>query len=200
MIKPSEKVDAYIDKNKKHSVTLSTIREVILDFPFEETIKWGMPTYVYGGRNLLGMGAFKNHVGLWFFQGALLDDPDGILRNAQEGKTKAMRQVNYESKDDMSKEELVNLIEQTISNQDKGLFVKVEKKKSNIVLPSELEEAFRADKELQACFESLSPGKKREYAEHVGSAKREATRIKRLETTIPLIKAGRGLYDKYKNC
>jgi uncharacterized protein YdeI (YjbR/CyaY-like superfamily) len=200
MIKPSEKVDAYIDKNKKHSVTLSRIREVILDFPFKETIKWGMPTYVYGGRNLLGMGAFKNHVGLWFFQGALLDDPDGILRNAQEGKTKAMRQVNYESKDDMSKAELVNLIEQTISNQDKGLFVKVEKKKSNIVLPSELKEAFRADKELQACFESLSPGKKREYAEHVGSAKREATRIKRLETTIPLIKAGRGLYDKYKNC
>ena len=200
MTGPGEKVDAYIDKHEQHSETLKRIRQLILGFPFQETIKWGMPTYVYGGRNLLGLGAFKNHVGLWFFQGALLDDPNGVLQNAQEGKTKAMRQVAFQSADEISEDELVELIEQTISNQDKGLFIKPERKQSKVSIPGELKEAFAADKSLEASFKDLSPGKQREYSEHIGSAKREATRMKRLSTVIPMIKAGQGLNDKYKNC
>lgn len=194
----NEQVDTYIDKHGEFRELLVEIRELILEFPFEETIKWGMPTYVYGGRNLLGIGAFKNHVGLWFFQGALLKDAKGILRNAQEGKTKAMRQLKFASKEEIRKEELIPLIEQTLDNQDQGLFIKSEKKSSKIVLPPELNDALETDPELKACFEALSPGKKREYAEHVGSAKREATRLSRLDKAIPMIRAGKGLNDKYK--
>ena len=90
------------------------------------------------------------------------------------------------------------MIEQTLDNQDRGLFMKSEKKSSKIVLPPELKEALGTDSELKACFEALSPGKKREYAEHVGSAKREATRLSRLDKAIPLIRAGKGLNDRYK--
>ena len=194
------KVEAYIDKHPKFGEALSLLRELILEYPFEETIKWGMPTYVYGGRNLLGIGAFKNHVGLWFFQGALLDDPDEVLRNAQEGKTKAMRQAVFGSVEEIQRTKLTSLIEQTLANQDKGLYVKVERKTSEVLLPYELEGAFKSDLELKTAFDALSPGKQREYGEHVGSAKREATRISRLEKIIPMIKDGKGLYDKYKDC
>ena len=40
----------------------------------------------------------------------------------------------------------------------------------------------------------------REYADYIESAKREATKITRLEKIIPLIEKGIGLNDKYKNC
>ncbi len=196
----NEQFDTYIDKHDGFRELLLEIRNLILEFPFEETIKWGMPTYVYGGRNLLAIGAFKNHVGLWFFQGALLKDPKGILSNAQEGKTKAMRQLKFTSREEIRKEELTPLIEETLHNQDQGLFIKSDKKSSKIVLPPELKEAFKSDKELKACFEALTPGKKREYAEHLGSAKREATRQSRLDKATILIKAGKGLNDKYKKC
>lgn len=38
----------------------------------------------------------------------------------------------------------------------------------------------------------------KEYAEHIGSAKREAIALTRLQKAIPQILKGKGLYDKYK--
>jgi hypothetical protein len=51
----------------------------------------------------------------------------------------------------------------------------------------------------EACFSQLTKGKQREYADYITDAKREETRIKRLEKILPLIKTGKGLYDKYRN-
>ena len=67
-------------------------------------------------------------------------------------------------------------------------------------IPDELSNAFESDNELKQQFNALSPGKQREYADHISSAKQEKTRLSRLEKALPLIKAGKGLYDKYKNC
>jgi uncharacterized protein YdeI (YjbR/CyaY-like superfamily) len=39
----------------------------------------------------VGIGGFKSYFGLWFHQGALLTDKAGVLINAQEGRTKALR-------------------------------------------------------------------------------------------------------------
>lgn len=36
----------------------------------EETLKWGMPSFVYRGRILCGMAAFKQHASFSFWQGA----------------------------------------------------------------------------------------------------------------------------------
>ena len=63
-----------------------------------------------------------------------------------------------------------------------------------------LKEAFKNDTLLEKSFKKLTPGKQREYAEHIGGAKREATQQSRLEKAIPLILKGEGLHDKYKNC
>ena len=40
---------------------------------------------------MIGVGAFKGWVALWFHQGALLSDPNQLLINAQEGKTRGLR-------------------------------------------------------------------------------------------------------------
>ena len=41
----------------------------------------------------------RDYVGLWFYQGALLSDPQQVLINAQTGRTKASRQWRYTSAD-----------------------------------------------------------------------------------------------------
>ena len=197
MKKPSS-VDAYIQANAKFRDALEILRGLILKHPFEETIKWGMPTYVYNKRNLIGIGAFKNHVGVWFFQGALLKDEKKILTNAQKGKTKAMRQVHYNAANQIDEDILDLYLGETIANEDKGAFVKIDRKTIEVRLPEELQMALDSDTELKERFIGLTPGRRRDYAEYISSAKRTETRAGRLEKILPLIKQGMGLNDKYK--
>lgn len=193
-------IESYFQKDKLHAELLRKLRAVLLEYPFEETIKWGMPTYMMDKKNLLGLGAFKNHVALWFFQGALLRDEEKILRNAQEGKTKVMRQIHYKNSLEIRESLLKKYIEETLENHDKGLVIKIERKPTHKVIPEELKTELDQDKRLAEKFADLSPGKQREYAEYIGSAKREKTKTDRLAKIIPMIEAGKGLYDKYKNC
>lgn len=193
-------VDAYIKSHEKQEDLLKRIREIIQSTCLCETYKWGMPTYTCDNKNLLGMGAFKSHVGLWFFQGGLIRDHHKILTNAQEGKTKAMRQMRFEKLDDINEKILLEYLEQTIANHKKGLVIKAVKKTDKIIIPEELLKSFHKNATLEKYFNELSTGRKREYIEHITSAKRDTTKSKRLEKIIPLILDKKGLYDKYKNC
>jgi len=60
----------------------------------------------------------------------------------------------------------------------------------------ELNRAFRGNPALKDRFDALSLSKRRDYAEHIGAAKREETRQKRLEQAIPMILEGIGRNDK----
>ena len=42
--------------------------------------------------------------------------------------------------------------------------------------------------------------KQREYCEYIATAKRDPTKLSRLEKIKPMILNGTGLHDKYKNC
>ncbi|HET7203413.1 MAG TPA: DUF1801 domain-containing protein [Steroidobacteraceae bacterium] len=50
---------------------LRHLRAVIRDADpaLEETIRWGMPTFLYRGKIVCGLGAFKAHCALWFKAG-----------------------------------------------------------------------------------------------------------------------------------
>ena len=192
-------VNAYIKNHIKQKDLIIKLREIIGRTELLETIKWGMPTYTSKGKNLLGIGAFKNHVGLWFFQGGLLNDKFNVLVNAQEGKTKAMRQMRFERLNEINEKIILGYIAQTIANHKKGLFIKAVRKTDKISLPEELFTSFKKIAKLETSFNELTPGRRREYIEHLKSAKRDATKLKRLEKIIPLILEKKGLYDRYKN-
>ena len=161
-------------------------------------MKWGTPTYTFDGKNIVGIAGFKNHCALWFHNGAFLKDPKKHLVNAQEGKTKGLRQWRFESGDKLPVTVLKNFIKQSIENLQAGKTIKPTKKP--LVMPDELKAAMKKRAKLKKAFEGLTPGKQKEYAEHVGSAKQESTRQRRLEKVVPMIEAGVGLHDKYKNC
>ena len=193
------KIQSYIDEHEKFKDILHELRSIVKGEDFEETIKWGIPTYVYDKTNLVGIGAFKNHVGLWFFQGALLKDKAKILHNAQEGKTKAMRQIHFRKLDEINVSILKTYLQETIENQKNGLKVKFNKKTKHAIIPPELAFYLNNDNLMKDAFENLTPGRQKEYAEYIESAKKEQTKSDRLKKIAPLIKSGKGLNDKYKN-
>lgn len=194
------KIDAYIAKHKKWEAGLNNLRDLLNQTEALETVKWGIPTYTINGKNVVGIGAFKNHFGIWFFNGSFLSDPKGVLRNAQEGTTRGMRQLNYAAVDDMDLKLVKAYVLEAIENQKQGKAIKPQRNTKKLVIPAELQRAIGADNSLKTAFDGLTPGKQREYADHIGSAKQEKTRQNRLDKCIPMIKSGVGLNDKYKNC
>ena len=194
------RVDQYIEKHSNFSEKLTILREILLSTELIETVKWGMPTYTITDKNVIGIGSFKAHYGLWFFQGGLLKNKHNVLTNAQEGKTKAMRQWRFTKTSILDKKLLLQYIQEAISNQKKGLQISFSKKKKPLIIPSELKLALDKDLKLSKLYTILSVSKQREFADYISQAKREDTKTNRLEKIIPMILNGIGLNDKYRNC
>lgn len=192
-------VDEYIAAKPEHADALVKLRRAVHLAPLEETIKWGAPCYTHAGQNVVGIGAFKAYVGLWFHQGALLSDPEKVLVNASEGKTKALRQWRFEKAGEIRIRAVLGYVREAIALAAAGKAIKPDRAKP-VVVPPELADAMKRDAALKGAFAALTPGKRREYADHISEAKRETTKASRLEKIVPMIKAGKGLHDKYRNC
>ncbi|MDO5977789.1 YdeI/OmpD-associated family protein [Flavivirga spongiicola] len=193
-------VEEYIEEHAHFSEALILLRDIINRTESVETIKWNAPVYTINNKNVLGLGAFKNHFGIWFFNGVFLKDKHNLLVNAQENKTKALRQMRFESVSDIDKDIILDYVKEAIENQKLGKEIKPDRNKKETVIPKELNNLLIKNKDLKNSFESLSPYKQREYCEYVDSAKREATKQTRLEKITPMILQNMGLNDKYKNC
>ena len=192
-------VDEYIASSGKWDKSLQLLRKLISSTELIETVKWGMPVYTLNNKNIVGFSAFKSWTGLWFYQGVFLKDPERRLISAQEGTTKGLRQMRFSSLNEIeeAREIILAYLEEAIQNQKEGKVIKPERNKK-LEIPEELQEVFSRDPALKDAFEALSLTNKRDFAEHVGSAKREETRKQRLEKVIPMILEGIGLNDKYK--
>lgn len=191
-------VDQYIAEHGPWQPVLGKLRAILLETELEETIKWGAPSYGFGTKNVVGLAAFEQHVALWFHQGALLDDPDQVLERAQES-TKAMRHMRFRSPKDIVVKRVRDYVQRAVENQRAGLAIAVERKR-DVVVPPELALALDANAAAKLAFASLSPGKQREYADYIASAKRDATKRARIDKILPMIEAGAGLHDKYRGC
>ena len=195
-MKKISSVDEYIASHPRWQELLLHLRRLLLSAGLEESIKWSAPVYMLDGKNIIGLGAFRQHAGIWFFQGGLLKDEAGLLINAQEGKTQALRQWRFGPEEEVDDALVLSYVQEAIANQRAGLEIKPEKKP--LIIPEDLEAAFAERQELKEAFEALSLSCKREYAEHIATAKRAATRQNRLQKVIPMILAGKGLNDKYR--
>ena len=193
-------VEEYIEEHQNFREALTILRDIINTTEVEETIKWSAPIYTVNGKNVLGLGAFKKHFGIWFFNGVFLKDEHNLLVNAQENKTKALRQMRFESIKDINKKIVLLYVIQDIENQKLGKEIKPDRKKKKTIIPDELKTVLDSKNELKLAFNNLSPYKQREYCEYIDTAKRDATKQTRLEKITPMILKGMGLHDKYKNC
>ncbi len=199
-MKKIHSIEEYIEINANWSEALTILRDIINSTEVEESIKWNAPVYTVNGKNIIGLGAFKNHFGIWFFNGVFLKDEKNLLTNAQEGKTKALRQMRFESIDDIDKHAVLSYVKEAIKNQKSGKEVKSDRTNKKTVIPNELQKELKKDPDYKNSFDKLTPGRQREYCDYIETAKREATKISRLEKIKPMILLGMGLNDKYKSC
>jgi uncharacterized protein YdeI (YjbR/CyaY-like superfamily) len=196
MAKPKS-VDDFIDSAPEWAAEkLIRLRRLALEAGLEESIKWSAPCYSLKG-NVLGLAAFKGWVSLWFHQGSFLKDESKKLLAAQE-TTQGLRQWRFLPEDEIDEDLVLKYILEAKANDESGK--KITPRKQALVLPEILKNALAEDTSFKKSFEALTPGKQKEYALHIGSAKREATQISRLEKSKPMIFQGVGLHDKYKNC
>lgn len=186
----------YFSWNEEYRPLLEKLQSILKSTELEEKMKWGIPTYCWKNKNVAGIGAFKSYAGLWFFNGVFLKDPANVLINAQEGKTKGLRQWRFETIGDIDEKLVRAYIEEAIQNQKDGKEIKPEKKP--LIIPDELKEALASNSQLSEAFDSLSLSCKREYTEHISEAKKPETKQKRLDKIKPMILAKVGLNDKYK--
>jgi uncharacterized protein YdeI (YjbR/CyaY-like superfamily) len=74
-------VDEYLRKAKKWREEMEKLRRISLDCGLTEELKWGKPCYTFQKSNVVIIQGFKEFCALLFCKGALLNDPDGILKN-----------------------------------------------------------------------------------------------------------------------
>lgn len=193
-----------MDTDKKHTwdkvndwaEELNLLQSIIAKTELTETKKWGGLTYTINGKNVIGIGGFKHFFTIWFYQGVFLEDKSKVLVNANEGVTKALRQWRFTSKEDVNEKLILSYLKEAIENSKSGKEIKPEKKKT--VVSELFNKELASDKFLAEAFGKFSAAKQNEFLEHIESAKKEETKLSRIEKIKPLIFENKGLNDKYK--
>ena len=162
----------------------------------EETIKWGMPTFMHAGGILCGMAAFKKHVSFGYWKHALVVG-DG---SAQEGMGSYGKMASL--KDLPPKKTLLAHIRKAAKLNEDGVKAPAQRKgaKPPPQAPDDLAAALRKNKAAQATYDAFPPRCKREYVEWITEAKREETRVKRLAQAVEWMAEGKRRNWKYENC
>ncbi|MAU72156.1 MAG: hypothetical protein CML04_08675 [Pseudozobellia sp.] len=196
----AEKIERFYEEEHPFKSAVALLRELALKSELEETFKWSFPTYTLNDKNVMAIGKFKNHFGVWFFNGVFLSDPLNVLENAQEGKTQAMRHWKFFSESDIDSNTVTGYINEAIKNQRDGKVLKPAKKTKTetLQIPDLLQKSMDDNPELNTEFNSMSPYKRKEYIEYIETAKRESTKLSRLDKIIPMILEGKGLNDAYR--
>ncbi|NHB68636.1 YdeI/OmpD-associated family protein [Perlabentimonas gracilis] len=187
------------DYNKQWESELAMLKSIIQKTGLQMAIKWGAEVYTHKGKNVVSYYGFKNYFAIWFYNGVFLEDKHKVLVNAQDNKTKALRQWRFTSKEEIDENLILEYIRKAIKNEDDG---KVWKplKSNELSIPEALIEAFKSDREIENAFKKLPFYKQKEFVEYIDSAKREETKLARIDKIIPMILQGTGLNDKYKKC
>lgn len=203
MAKPKN-VEEYLANLEGHFAQpiLTRVREIILDTApqIEEKIKWGSPSFEYKGL-MMSMVAFKNFAAVWFHKGVLFDDPKNLLEASSES-TKAMRKYLIPKMEDLDEEGLRGLVKEAIAKNESSVKVPgLGDAKDRIERSEMLDLALEKPENAKArqTYDSLTDYKKREYAEHIESAKQQATKQRRLKKALELLHQGLGLHDQYRS-
>ncbi len=195
MNRMNPKVDGLLKKAKKWQEEFETLREIVLDSPLTEEVKWGQACYTSDGRNVVLIHGFKEYCALLFFKGALLKDPKAILIQQTENVQSA-RQIRFTNVREIVEMKLIlkAYIHEAIQVEKAGLKVKL-KKTSDFKVPEEFQKKLDKNPALKKAFAALTPGRQRGYLFYFSAAKQSKTRDARIEKCMPQILMGKGLDD-----
>lgn len=190
------KIDAYIAKAQPFAQPiLNHLRALVHEtIPgLDEGLKWGMPHFIYKGKNLAGMSAFKAHA-------AFVIHGDGRQGDAmgQYGKITTLADLPG---DNVLKSKLVEAKER-IDQVGTALKPKTAARvpKPEMPIPPAFAAALKASPQAKAALEAFAPSHRREYVEWISEAKREETRDRRIAQAIEMLGEGKKRNWKYESC
>ena len=188
-------VSGFFDNTEAWHNEMRHLRSIILETGLVEELKWKQPCYTWKGKNIVIIGKRKSCCVLGFFKGVLLKDSQSLMVSPGEN-SQHVRQLNFNSIDDIQKKELIikAYIHEAIEVEKLGLKVKV-KEVTEFDIPEELIRKFAESAEFQSAFKSLTPGRQKGYLLHFTQAKQSSTRITRIEKYSERIMMGKGLND-----
>ncbi|MCD2422743.1 YdeI/OmpD-associated family protein [Niabella pedocola] len=166
----------------------------------EETMKWSFPHFDYHGKILCSMAAFKQHAALNFW---LSNDIEALKPyRVVEGTAKAMGQLGkLTSVKDLPPDKILLLaIKEAMILIDAGASLKKAppQKAAELPVPDMLKKALAKNKTAKAVFEKFPPSHRKEYIQWITEAKTDATRDKRIATTLEWLAEGRNRNWKYE--
>jgi uncharacterized protein YdeI (YjbR/CyaY-like superfamily) len=196
------RIDAYIQKSADFArPILEHIRKLVHKaYPeVEENVKWGMPFFLNNGAIICNMAAFKEHCAFGFWNASNMKDPEGILQIKDKGAMGHLDRITSK-KDLPSDKVLTAYIREAAALNEAGIKKAAPKKapKKELPVPAELITAFKKNKKAQSVFEGFSPSHRREYIEWITEAKTDATREKRIATTVEWLTEGKSRMWKYE--
>jgi uncharacterized protein YdeI (YjbR/CyaY-like superfamily) len=195
------RIDAYIDNKAADFAKpiLRHLRRLVHEAcpDVVETTKWSMPFFEYKGP-LANMASFKAHCAFGFWKQSLMES-DAIPAE----KTAMGTFGRITSLDDLPDDEtMTGLIKQAVKLNEEG--VKVARKApttdKTLVVPEVLVAALEQNAKASEHFNAFPYSKKKDYVDWITEAKTDATRDKRLATTIEQLSEGKARHWKYENC
>jgi uncharacterized protein YdeI (YjbR/CyaY-like superfamily) len=192
------RVDAYIDKSAEFAKPiLLHLRKIVHQACPEakETMKWSFPHFDYKGM-LCGMASFKRHCAFGFWKQSLMEESNFPQK-------KAMGSLGrITSLDDLPDDKtLTAMVKEAVKLNDEGVKVKKPAKtaeKKELVVPDDLRGALLKNKKANETFDKFTYSHRKEYIEWIEEAKTDATREKRLATTIEWLSEGKARNWKYQ--
>lgn len=164
-----------------HRELIEQIRELLLEFPFVETVKWGQLCYTTNGKNSVLLSAVNGAAVISFFRGFKLPDPSGILE-APGNESRYARVIKLANSDDFkrSKSVMTSILSSAYELEFSGS--KVKPPEADMSYPTALSEVFTEDILYKEAFEKLTLGKQRGYLIYFRQAKQESTCKRRIES------------------
>lgn len=197
-------IDNYISKAQDFAKPILThFRKLVHQTcpDVEEKIKWGMPFFDYKGQMLCNMASFKQHCAIGFWKAAIMKDAV-LLENAKSESAMGHLGKITSIKDLPSDKKLIAWIKEAMILNDEGKTVSKpkpnEKDKQELTVPKELTAALNKNKKAKAAFEKFAYSHRKEYILWISEAKTDATKEKRINTTIEWLTEGKGRNWKYE--
>ncbi len=175
---------------------LALLRGWITAMDFKEECKWGVPCYIYQGRNMVMLSALKDHVVLSFLEGSSLSDPNGLLQKAGPNSVRD-RIIRWNSLQGLQDSEcqLKSLLKQHQFNKPKSAKGIAPSAEGTADYPLELQVLLKGNPDIAQAFEALTPGRRRGYLLHFAGTSQASTRLRRIESAVPKILAGKGMQE-----
>jgi uncharacterized protein YdeI (YjbR/CyaY-like superfamily) len=188
------KVDVHLSRAKKWQEEMEKLRMILLDCQLTEELKWGKPCYTFQKSNIVIIQGFREFCALLFCKGALLNDPNGILKTFG---WQAARRIPFTNVREIVEMEpiLKAYIYEAIEVEKAGLKVNF-KKTTEFIIPEEFQNRLDEIPALKTAFDALTPGRQRAYILYFSAPKQSKTRESRVEKCMQQILNGKGLNDQ----